>query len=93
MGIDAEPAIAISPITVREWHSGDKLAPPLPEGVQPPRSDLDFASLARGRHVVRQFKPISVPRELVEMTIEAAGWAPSPHGAKPWRFVVGTRLN
>ena len=41
--------------------------------------------------MVRQFKPIAVPRELVERTIEAAGWAPSPHGAQPWRFVVLTR--
>ncbi|HET6262922.1 MAG TPA: nitroreductase family protein, partial [Chloroflexia bacterium] len=29
--------------------------------------------------------------ELVEITIEAAGWAPSPHGVQPWRFVVVTR--
>jgi PPOX class probable F420-dependent enzyme len=56
-----------------------------------PSSALDFASLARERHVVRQFKQMPVPRTLVEQTIEAARWAPSPHGAQPWRFVVITR--
>jgi F420 biosynthesis protein FbiB-like protein len=41
--------------------------------------------------VVRRFLPLPVPRHLVEMTIEAARWAPSPHGAQPWRFVIITR--
>src|SRR5205085_10489571 len=56
-----------------------------------PSPAWNFIPLARGRHVVRQYLPTPVPRELVEKVIEAAGWAPSPHGAQPWRFVVITR--
>src|SRR5205823_11089964 len=61
--------------------------------LSPPSSVLNFAfaSRARERHVVRQFKPLPVPRAHVETTLEAARWAPSPHGAQPWRFVVITR--
>jgi coenzyme F420-0:L-glutamate ligase/coenzyme F420-1:gamma-L-glutamate ligase len=85
MAIDKQPVISISVESVRSWHgSGDGEE-------QPDRSSLDFASLARERHVVRQFKPVPVPRGLVEQTIEATRWAPSPHGAQPWRFVVITR--
>ena len=29
-----------------------------------------------------------VPRELLDQVLEAARWAPSPHGRQPWRFVV-----
>jgi F420 biosynthesis protein FbiB-like protein len=32
-----------------------------------------------------------VARELIEQILEAARWAPSPHGRQPWRFVVLTR--
>src|SRR5205814_2270214 len=31
-----------------------------------------------------------VPREFIEQMLEAARWAPSPHGRQPWRFVVLT---
>ncbi len=41
-----------------------------------------------GRRSVRAFVPGPVPRRLIERAIEAAGWAPSPHGRQPWRFVV-----
>jgi F420 biosynthesis protein FbiB-like protein len=91
MAIDRQPVIAISPASAHEWHGSGEAAGRAGEEIAPARADLDFASLARGRHVIRQFKPIPVPRELVERTIEAAGWAPSPHGAQPWRFVVLTR--
>jgi coenzyme F420-0:L-glutamate ligase/coenzyme F420-1:gamma-L-glutamate ligase len=48
----------------------------------------EFASLIRGRRSVRAFDTRPVPRGIVEEAIAAAGWAPSPHGRQPWRFVV-----
>jgi F420 biosynthesis protein FbiB-like protein len=32
-----------------------------------------------------------VPRHLIEQVLDAARWAPSPHGRMPWRFAVLTR--
>lgn len=84
MRIEEQPVIGIDAISAHTWRGQAA------EKAQQQR-ELDFASLARGRHVVRQYKPLPVPRELVEITIEAARWAPSPHGAQPWRFVVITR--
>lgn len=37
---------------------------------------------------MRAFERRPVPRAIVEAAIEAAGWAPSPHGRQPWRFAV-----
>ena len=88
MAIEEQPVIAVSPEWAHTWKGQGEAGDAEPAG---PRAELDFASLAMGRHVVRQYKPIPVPRELVEMTIEAARWAPSPHGSQPWRFVVLTR--
>ena len=61
-------------------------SPPLAEPItdRPP----DLASIVRGRRSVRKLRPDPVPRELIERAIEAAGWAPSPHGRQPWRFAV-----
>lgn len=47
-----------------------------------------IGGIIRGRRSVRGFKPDPVPREIVVAAIEAAGWAPSPHGRQPWRFAV-----
>ncbi|MBF6614651.1 MAG: TIGR03668 family PPOX class F420-dependent oxidoreductase [Chloroflexi bacterium] len=88
MKIDQRPLIVIEAVTVHGW-TGSSIQEA--EGMPPERTELDFASLVKGRHVVRQYKHIQVPRGLVERTIEAAGWAPSPHGIQPWRFVVITR--
>jgi PPOX class probable F420-dependent enzyme len=88
MPIEDQPIIAIMPASSHSWSGSTSGDTPR---IVPDRAGLDFASLARGRHVVRQFKPDPVPRELVEMALEAARWAPSPHGAQPWRFVVLTR--
>lgn len=51
---------------------------------------LDLDELVRGRRSVRRFRPDPVPGELIEQLIAAAGWAPSPHGTQPWRFVILT---
>lgn len=57
---------------------------------QPERA-ATLAELLRGRRSVRQYQASPVPRELIEQVLEAARWAPSPHGRQPWRFVVLTR--
>jgi coenzyme F420-0:L-glutamate ligase/coenzyme F420-1:gamma-L-glutamate ligase len=88
MPIEEQLIIAITPTSSHIWSGSPTDDTPT---TIPDRAELDFASLASGRHVVRQFKPDPVPRELVEMALEAARWAPSPHGAQPWRFAVLTR--
>ncbi len=40
---------------------------------------------------MRKFQTRPVSQELIEQVLEAARWAPSPHGRQPWRFVVLTR--
>jgi F420 biosynthesis protein FbiB-like protein len=55
----------------------------------PVRTDT-LATLLRNRRSVRKFQDRPVERELVEQIIEAARWAPSPHGRQPWRFAVLT---
>ena len=50
----------------------------------------EFAEIVRGRASVRYFDGRPVPRSLVEQILEAAAWAPSPHGRQPWRFAVLT---
>lgn len=56
----------------------------------PLRAD-SLAKLLQGRRSVRKYLPQPVPRESIEQILEAARWAPSPHGRQPWRFVVLTR--
>jgi coenzyme F420-0:L-glutamate ligase/coenzyme F420-1:gamma-L-glutamate ligase len=56
----------------------------------PLRTD-SMAKLLQGRRSVRKYLPQPVPRESIEQILEAARWAPSPHGKQPWRFVVLTR--
>jgi F420 biosynthesis protein FbiB-like protein len=40
---------------------------------------------------VRRFRPDPVARDDLLRILEAARWAPSPHGRQPWRFAVLTR--
>jgi coenzyme F420-0:L-glutamate ligase / coenzyme F420-1:gamma-L-glutamate ligase len=55
------------------------------------RADLSLLDIIMGRRSVRRYTEQPVPRELIEQVLEAARWAPSPHGRQPWRFVVLTR--
>ena len=56
----------------------------------PVRTDT-LAALLQSRRSVRKYLSRPVSRELIEQVLEAARWAPSPHGRQPWRFVVLTR--
>ncbi len=56
-----------------------------------PRRTASLAVLLQGRRSVRQFQDKPVARELIEQVLEAARWAPSPHGRQPWRFAIVTR--
>ncbi len=51
----------------------------------------DLATLLKSRRSVRKYQARPVSPELIEQVLEAARWAPSPHGRQPWRFVVLTR--
>ena len=56
-----------------------------------PERTNDLATLLRGRRSVRKYQARPVAREQLEQIVEAARWAPSPHGRQPWRFVVLTQ--
>jgi coenzyme F420-0:L-glutamate ligase/coenzyme F420-1:gamma-L-glutamate ligase len=51
----------------------------------------DLATLVRNRRSVRTYQDRPVERALLEQMLEAARWAPSPHGRQPWRFAVLTQ--
>ena len=84
MRLEERPAIIIRHISTRSWR-GSGFDGELPS-TRPGRKEL--AALVRGRRSVRAFETRPVPRAIVEEAIAAAGWAPSPHGRQPWRFVV-----
>jgi F420 biosynthesis protein FbiB-like protein len=56
--------------------------------LMPVPRDLTFEQLIRGRRSVRRMRPDPLPRALIEHVLDAARWAPSPHGTQPWRFAV-----
>ena len=56
-----------------------------------PTRTTDVMSLLQSRRSVRVYQDRPVPRQFIEQIVEAARWAPSPHGRQPWRFVVLTR--
>ncbi|HET7056156.1 MAG TPA: nitroreductase family protein [Thermomicrobiales bacterium] len=63
-----------------------------PSSPRSTEADLDrptgLDALIRGRRSVRKLLPDPVPGEVIRGAIEAAGWAPSPHGRQPWRFAI-----
>lgn len=54
---------------------------------QPSRTP-DLLTLLRNRRSVRKYTDQPVEDAQLELLIEAARWAPSPHGRQPWRFVI-----
>jgi PPOX class probable F420-dependent enzyme len=82
MPLEDSPVIAVEPRATRGWRFAE------PAGAPPRFGGPELAALLRGRRSVRAFRPDPVPRAIVERAIEAAGWAPSPHGRQPWRFAV-----
>ncbi len=81
MRIEDNPVIAIRPDKVTSWGALDE-----PESSEPPILDT-----IHGRRSVRRYLEKGVPEDLVDRVLEAARWAPSPHGRQPWRFAVLTR--
>lgn len=93
MRLEDSPIIALAPAAVSSWGPAVAETPGEIMGstwLQPGRG-VDFLPLARGRRSVRAFEERPVSREALESLLEAARWAPSPHGRQPWRFVVLTR--
>lgn len=91
MALDERPLIALTPAQVTAWGRLDDADESGPAPLPASGRGLDFLPLARGRRSVRQYTSDPVPRPLIEQVLEAARWAPSPHGSQPWRFVVLTR--
>lgn len=80
MPIDALPAIAIRPERVTTWGAVEARAA---------RPALLEATIT-GRRSVRRFRTDPVPKARIARMLDAARWAPSPHGRQPWRFAVLT---
>jgi coenzyme F420-0:L-glutamate ligase / coenzyme F420-1:gamma-L-glutamate ligase len=80
MALEENPVISIRPERVASWGALDT-----PERAEPLMDAL------LGRRSVRGYLDWEVPDEVVEKVLEAARWAPSPHGRQPWRFAVVTR--
>ena len=77
MKIEENPVISIRPERVASWGAFDA-----PESAEPLMDAL------LGRRSVRRYLDREVPKEAIERVLEAARWAPSPHGRQPWRFAV-----
>jgi PPOX class probable F420-dependent enzyme len=78
MRIQENPVIAIRPEKAVSWGALDR------PGSREPR----MLDTIHGRRSVRKYLPKEVPDGVVEQVLEAARWAPSPHGRQPWRFAV-----
>jgi len=52
------------------------------------RRAIEFHDSIRRRRTVREFSDREVPREVIELAIQAAATAPSGANRQPWHFVV-----
>ena len=77
----------------RLMSADDLLAPPVSGPRAPlPADALDaFSAVVRERRSVRRFRTDPLPDGVLDRILEAGLWAPSPHGAQPWRYAVVTR--
>lgn len=78
MPIEENPVIRIVPERVASWGALE----------EPRREGAAVLNALRGRRSVRRYIPKPVPNAVVEGVLDAARWAPSPHGRQPWRFAV-----
>jgi coenzyme F420-0:L-glutamate ligase/coenzyme F420-1:gamma-L-glutamate ligase len=81
MRIEENPVIAIRLESVASWGALDERDTSGPQ----------ILDTIHGRRSVRRYLQKRVPEDLVERVLEAARWAPSPHGRQPWRFAVLTK--
>lgn len=49
---------------------------------------MDLEEAIAGRRSIRRFSPRPVAAGLIEELVRYACLAPSPHGSRPWRFVI-----
>ncbi len=78
MAIEENPVITIRAGKVASWGALD----------EPGSSEPAVLDAIHGRRSVRRYLPKEVPDDAVGRILEAARWAPSPHGRQPWRFAV-----
>ena len=79
MRIGENPVIAIRTERVVSWGALDRTE------ARPSVMDA-----IKGRRSVRRYLDREISPDLVNRVLEAARWAPSPHGRQPWRFAVIT---
>jgi PPOX class probable F420-dependent enzyme len=78
MRIEENPVIAIRPEKAVSWGALH----------EPGSQEAGLLDTIHGRRSVRRYLSKEVPDEIVEQVLEAARWAPSPHGRQPWRFAL-----
>jgi PPOX class probable F420-dependent enzyme len=91
MRIESRMVIALTPTRAVSWSTGADEDAAYPATAGPAVATNAFLTLAAARQTVRTFDGRPVPRELISAVLDAARWAPSPHGRQPWRFAVLTR--
>jgi len=47
---------------------------------------MELREAIKGRRSIRKFKPVEVPRSLMEEIMEEARWSPSWGNTQPWEF-------
>jgi coenzyme F420-0:L-glutamate ligase / coenzyme F420-1:gamma-L-glutamate ligase len=77
MKIEENPIISIHPEHIASWGALEAL-----------ESSKPLMDALLGRRSVRSYLNREVPEEVIERVLEAARWAPTPHGRQPWRFAV-----